>query len=126
MYIIPRYENESIKIISWNKKRVICDRKIVDSSAFQFLSVARWNLQEMVHIILLLQLNDNARTRSWEQFELVTDAVKFICSKYEEFLKKKNPNQPYLTYNIISLYAYIDQVPLTKFLIIFIKLFYKF
>lgn len=59
-----------------------------------------------------MQFGDNARTRSWQDFTKVNDAMKFICTKYEEFLKKKNPQQAYLTYNIIDLYAYIDSVGL--------------
>jgi Enhancer of rudimentary len=64
----------------------------------------------MVHILLLLQFGENPRTKNYQDFEQISDAVKFICSKYEEFLKRKNPNQPYISYNIIDLYSYIDSV----------------
>ena len=74
------------------------------------MSVPRDNLLEMVHIILLMQFGDNAKSRNWHDFTKVNDAMKFICTKYEEFLKKKNPDQAYLTYNIIDLYTYIDSV----------------
>lgn len=83
---------------------------LIQVDALFQMSVPRDNSLEMVHIILLMQFGDNARTRSWQDFTKINDAMKFICTKYEEFLKKKNPQQAYLTYNIIDLYAYIDSV----------------
>jgi hypothetical protein len=68
----------------------------------------------MVHIILLIQFNNNLKTKHYYDFESISDAVKHICKLYEEKLKKHNQKIPYLTYDILHLYQYIDEVIYTK------------
>jgi len=71
----------------------------------------------MVHIILLIQFNSNSKTRHYYDFESISDAVKHIISLYEAKLKKINQKIPYLTYDIMHLYEYIDEVIRTKIII---------
>ena len=64
----------------------------------------------MVHLILLIQFSNNPKTKRYYDFESISDAVKHICTLYEERLKKINQEVPYITYDIMHLYQYIDEV----------------
>ncbi|CRL07015.1 CLUMA_CG020008, isoform A [Clunio marinus] len=64
----------------------------------------------MVHIILLIQYAGSARTKSWAEFKCSRDCVKYICTMYEENLKKANSHLPQITYDISDLYNYIDDL----------------
>ena len=72
----------------------------------------------MVHIILLIQFSSNSKTKHYYDFESISDAVNHIIALYEAKLKKINQNIPYLTYDIMHLYQYIDEVISTKIMII--------
>lgn len=64
----------------------------------------------MVHIILLIQFNADPKTKHYYDCESISGAVKHICKLYEERLKKINKEIPYITYDIMHLYQYIDEV----------------
>ena len=64
----------------------------------------------MVHIILLIQYTGSSKTKHYFDCESVEDAVKYIISIYEDKLKKINSNLTHVTYNILDLYEYIDEV----------------
>lgn len=64
----------------------------------------------MVHLILLIQFTNNVKTRRYHDCESIAECVKYICSLYEESLKKRNQNMSYITYDIMNLYQYIDEV----------------
>ncbi|CAG9802351.1 unnamed protein product [Chironomus riparius] len=64
----------------------------------------------MVHLILLIQFSSNPKSKHYYDFESIPDAVKHICTLYEEKLKKINQKVPYITYDIMNLYQYVDEL----------------
>jgi len=60
------------------------------------------------HTILLIQFTNSRATRTYADYESVTEAMSGICQLFEEKLKKENPNTRNITYDIRDLYNYID------------------
>jgi hypothetical protein len=50
----------------------------------------------------------NPATRTFSDFETVTEAMNGICQLYEQRLKQMNPGVRNITYDITELYAFID------------------
>uniref|UniRef100_A0A8R1E275 Enhancer of rudimentary homolog n=1 Tax=Caenorhabditis japonica TaxID=281687 RepID=A0A8R1E275_CAEJA len=64
----------------------------------------------MSHTILLLQPTENIESRSWSDYETINDCLDGICKVYEEFLKKKTPSRQTITYDISTLFDFIDDL----------------
>ena len=62
------------------------------------------------HTLLLVQFNTTVASRTFLDFESLSDAMNGICALYEKELKVLNPKMPNITYDISDLYAYIDQL----------------
>uniref|UniRef100_A0A1I7U724 Enhancer of rudimentary homolog n=1 Tax=Caenorhabditis tropicalis TaxID=1561998 RepID=A0A1I7U724_9PELO len=64
----------------------------------------------MSHTILLLQPTDNIESRSWSDYESTNDCLEGICKVYEEYLKKRTPTEPSITYDISDLFEFIEDL----------------
>ncbi|EKX33120.1 hypothetical protein GUITHDRAFT_90822 [Guillardia theta CCMP2712] len=62
------------------------------------------------HTIVLLQETASKSTRTFSDFESVSEAMNGICQLYEQRLKQMNPGMRNITYDISELYAFIDQL----------------
>ena len=61
------------------------------------------------HTILLVQPSaKKPDTRTWSDYETVNQCLEGICKIYEEHLKRQNPNEPTITYDIPQLFDFID------------------
>uniref|UniRef100_A0A182MJE4 Enhancer of rudimentary homolog n=1 Tax=Anopheles culicifacies TaxID=139723 RepID=A0A182MJE4_9DIPT len=63
----------------------------------------------MSHTILLLQPDQDAKSRTYCDFESINDCLEGVCSIYEEHLKKCNPGKRTITYDDEQLFEYMDQ-----------------
>lgn len=61
------------------------------------------------HTIVLIQFNLE-RSRSYYDYETLSEALNGICSLYEARLKFKNPNKPNITYSIAELFEWMDKM----------------
>jgi Enhancer of rudimentary len=57
-----------------------------------------------------MQYSLDSRTRNWKDFESYTGLVEHICARFEGVLKKESPNLPHITYNIMDLFNFVDNV----------------
>ena len=82
----------------------------------------------MSHTILLLQSTNKLDSRTYSDYESVDECldgkwycnwIKLvdrsfihlgICKVFEEYLKKRNPTSPSITYDISELFEFIDQI----------------
>lgn len=62
----------------------------------------------MAHTILLVQAGARLETRTYSDYESVNDCMEGVCKIFEEYLKRKNPNTPTITYDISQLFDFID------------------
>eukprot|EP00287_Rhodomonas_sp_CCMP768_P005811 CAMPEP_0196738634 /NCGR_PEP_ID=MMETSP1091-20130531/15912_1 /TAXON_ID=302021 /ORGANISM="Rhodomonas sp., Strain CCMP768" /LENGTH=156 /DNA_ID=CAMNT_0042082611 /DNA_START=20 /DNA_END=491 /DNA_ORIENTATION=+ len=62
------------------------------------------------HTIVLLQETASKSTRTFSDFESVSDAMNGICQLYEQRLKQMNPGVRNITYDITELYRFIDEL----------------
>ena len=62
----------------------------------------------MSHTILLVQPTRKLEARSYGDFESMNEALEGLCRIYEEQLKRENPHQQTITYDISQLFDYID------------------
>ncbi|RDX81305.1 Enhancer of rudimentary-like protein, partial [Mucuna pruriens] len=60
------------------------------------------------HTIILMQTSQNRATRTFMDFESITQAMDGICALYERKLKELNPAIRNLSYDIVDLYNFID------------------
>ncbi|KAL5144818.1 Enhancer of rudimentary [Glycine soja] len=60
------------------------------------------------HTIILMQASPNRATRTFMDFESITQAMGGICALYERKLKELNPAIRNLSYDIVDLYNFID------------------
>ncbi|XVF35692.1 hypothetical protein REPUB_Repub18cG0167900 [Reevesia pubescens] len=60
------------------------------------------------HTIVLIQTSQNRATRTFMDFDSVTQAMDGICGLYERKLKELNPATRNITYDIADLYNFID------------------
>uniref|UniRef100_H2ZS49 Enhancer of rudimentary homolog n=1 Tax=Latimeria chalumnae TaxID=7897 RepID=H2ZS49_LATCH len=61
----------------------------------------------MSHTILLVQ---PTKRRTYANYESVNECMEGVCKTYEEHLKKKNPNDPSIAYDISQLFDFIDDL----------------
>jgi len=64
----------------------------------------------MGHTIVLMQPG-NKTSRTFMDYENVSEAMDGICGVFERELKRLNPNLANITYDIQDLYNYIDRMP---------------
>jgi len=64
----------------------------------------------MKHTIVLAQFTQNKNTRTYSDYESVSNAMDGICQLYEQRLKQLNPTTRSITYDISDLYTYIDDL----------------
>eukprot|EP00002_Diphylleia_rotans_P023814 TRINITY_DN468_c0_g1_i1.p2 TRINITY_DN468_c0_g1~~TRINITY_DN468_c0_g1_i1.p2 ORF type:complete len:102 (-),score=27.18 TRINITY_DN468_c0_g1_i1:232-537(-) len=62
------------------------------------------------HTIVLVQYTPDLRSRTFMDYEAVNQAVEGICGMYEQVLRQQHPNRADFTYDLTSLYAYIDKL----------------
>ncbi|CAI2352632.1 unnamed protein product [Caenorhabditis sp. 36 PRJEB53466] len=60
------------------------------------------------HTILLIQTSSRLDTRTWADFESVTDALDSLCKMFEEFLAKKTSGP--VTYDVSQVYEFLDKM----------------
>ncbi|CAJ0569899.1 unnamed protein product, partial [Mesorhabditis spiculigera] len=63
-----------------------------------------------MHTILLMQPTGKLESRTWSDYETLRECLEAICKIYEEFLKKHNPGQPSITYDVSNLFDFIDKL----------------
>ncbi|CAJ0963785.1 unnamed protein product, partial [Mesorhabditis belari] len=63
-----------------------------------------------MHTILLMQPTSKLDSRTWSDYETLRECLEAICKIYEEFLKKHNPGQPSITYDVSNLFDFIDKL----------------
>lgn len=51
-----------------------------------------------------------ARGRTYADYEPVNECMEGVCEMYEEHLKRMNPNSPSITYDISQLFDFIDDL----------------
>uniref|UniRef100_A0A914GS80 Enhancer of rudimentary homolog n=1 Tax=Globodera rostochiensis TaxID=31243 RepID=A0A914GS80_GLORO len=64
----------------------------------------------MAHTILLIQSSAKVDSRTWSDYETLTDCMEAVCKIYEEHLKKLNPDVPCIQYDISELFKFIDRL----------------
>mmetsp|Transcript_27278 Transcript_27278/g.76161 ORF Transcript_27278/g.76161 Transcript_27278/m.76161 type:complete len:106 (+) Transcript_27278:136-453(+) len=62
------------------------------------------------HTIILVQQTPNMASRTFYDYESLTQAMNGVCRLFEEQLKRKNPHVANITYDINDLYGYIDGI----------------
>ncbi|XP_071737354.1 enhancer of rudimentary homolog isoform X1 [Rutidosis leptorrhynchoides] len=60
------------------------------------------------HTIILMQTSHNRSTRTFMDYESISQAMDGICALYERKLKELNPTIRNITYDIEDLYNFID------------------
>jgi len=60
------------------------------------------------HTIILSQYTNQKNSRTFLDYETVTQAMDAICKMFEEKLKQLNPDKPQLVYGINEINSYID------------------
>ena len=63
------------------------------------------------HTILLVQPLKRPESKTFADYESVHEALEGICKMFEEHLKRTNPDQPTITYDIAELFEFIDALP---------------
>uniref|UniRef100_A0A0M3I5T7 Enhancer of rudimentary homolog n=1 Tax=Ascaris lumbricoides TaxID=6252 RepID=A0A0M3I5T7_ASCLU len=64
----------------------------------------------MSHTILLMQPTARHDSRSWTDFESLTECIEGVCQIFEENLKKLNPDSASITYDVQNLFDFIDRL----------------
>ncbi|KAJ1492231.1 enhancer of rudimentary, partial [Baffinella frigidus] len=62
------------------------------------------------HTIVLLQETGNMSSRTFSDFESISEAMNGICQLYETRLKGLNPGMRNITYDITDLYSFIENL----------------
>eukprot|EP01004_Peranema_trichophorum_P000990 NODE_11140_length_470_cov_28.135447_g10485_i0.p1 GENE.NODE_11140_length_470_cov_28.135447_g10485_i0~~NODE_11140_length_470_cov_28.135447_g10485_i0.p1 ORF type:complete len:103 (-),score=4.30 NODE_11140_length_470_cov_28.135447_g10485_i0:105-413(-) len=62
------------------------------------------------HTIVLTQPTTNPATRSYADYETVSDAMDGVCQIYETRLKQENPQFRNITYDITDLLTFLDHL----------------
>lgn len=63
------------------------------------------------HTIILVQFTTQETSKKWADFQDVNKALSYLCSTFEEKLKRDFPNRKEITYNASELMQYIDSLP---------------
>mmetsp|Transcript_4210 Transcript_4210/g.15882 ORF Transcript_4210/g.15882 Transcript_4210/m.15882 type:complete len:101 (-) Transcript_4210:429-731(-) len=64
----------------------------------------------MPHTIILIQTTPNQATRTYYDYESMTEALTGVCSIYEGILKKQQATSRRITYNVQELFEWIDKL----------------
>jgi hypothetical protein len=64
----------------------------------------------MAHTILLVQPGSKPESRTYSDYETVSEAMEGVCKVYEEHLKGLNPSRPAITYDISQLFDFLDEL----------------
>lgn len=62
----------------------------------------------MSHTIVLVQPTNSKASRTFSDYESVSQAMDGVCAMFEKRLKELNPQMRQITYDINDLYRYID------------------
>merc|ERR1712167_545725 len=62
------------------------------------------------HTILLVQYTKDPKTRSFQDYETVTQGMDGVCKMYEKKLKELNPHVRQISYDIADLFKYVDSL----------------
>eukprot|EP00922_Rhytidocystis_sp_ex-Travisia-forbesii_P018574 GHVS01027581.1.p2 GENE.GHVS01027581.1~~GHVS01027581.1.p2 ORF type:complete len:105 (+),score=6.84 GHVS01027581.1:216-530(+) len=62
------------------------------------------------HTIVLVQFSRSKDSRSYLDYDSLSLALDGICQMYEQGLKLSNPNLRNITYDVMDLFKYIDQL----------------
>eukprot|EP00116_Pleurobrachia_bachei_P017415 sb/3477677/ len=62
------------------------------------------------HTILLVQPSHKPTSRTYCDYETLTEALEGVCKIYEEHLKELNPSSLSITYDISQLFDFIDDL----------------
>ncbi|KAG6503292.1 hypothetical protein ZIOFF_035603 [Zingiber officinale] len=65
-------------------------------------------MQANRHTIILMQSSPNRATRTFMDYDSISQAMDGICGLYERKLKEINPTVQNITYDISDLYNFID------------------
>ncbi|KAJ3679189.1 hypothetical protein LUZ60_017200 [Juncus effusus] len=60
------------------------------------------------HTIILLQTTQSRASRTFIDFDSISQAIDGICGMYERKIKEMNPHLHNITYDITDLYNFID------------------
>lgn len=60
------------------------------------------------HTVLLIQTSPRLDSRTWGDYESVTDALDAVCKMFEEFLAKKSAGP--VTYDVSQVYEFLDKL----------------
>lgn len=63
------------------------------------------------HSILLMQQELDRRTRTYHDYETLTQCLDGICRIFEAELRRLNPTIPTLTYDVSDLQRWIESLP---------------
>ncbi|KAK6191491.1 hypothetical protein SNE40_003166 [Patella caerulea] len=64
----------------------------------------------MSHTILLVQPHSRPDTRTYSDYESLNECLEGVCKIFEEHLKRLNPDQQSITYDISQLFEFIEQL----------------
>ncbi|KAL3316941.1 hypothetical protein Ciccas_004405 [Cichlidogyrus casuarinus] len=68
-------------------------------------------LTEKRHTILFLQPSaKNPESRTWADYDSMSQCLEGICKIYEEHLKRAHPDRPSITYNVDNLFDFIKSM----------------
>merc|ERR1719498_48072 len=60
------------------------------------------------HTIVLAQFDQSKQSRSYIDYESVSEALDGVCQLYEQGLKVTNPKRKSITYDVSDLFNFID------------------
>eukprot|EP00923_Selenidium_pygospionis_P053084 GHVN01091954.1.p1 GENE.GHVN01091954.1~~GHVN01091954.1.p1 ORF type:complete len:105 (+),score=8.94 GHVN01091954.1:73-387(+) len=64
----------------------------------------------MAHTIVMVQFSSDRNSRTYMDYESETEAFDGVCQLYEQALKVLNPGGKDVSYEILDLYRYIDNL----------------
>lgn len=62
------------------------------------------------HTILLLQTTSKPESRSWSDYDTVTQCLEAVCKVYEEHLKRTRRADESHSYDVAELFDFIDRL----------------
>eukprot|EP00933_Yihiella_yeosuensis_P034546 TRINITY_DN2801_c1_g1_i1.p1 TRINITY_DN2801_c1_g1~~TRINITY_DN2801_c1_g1_i1.p1 ORF type:complete len:126 (+),score=13.48 TRINITY_DN2801_c1_g1_i1:57-380(+) len=62
------------------------------------------------HTIVLVQFDESKDTRSYIDYQSVTEALDGVCQLYEQSLKAMNPDLRSASYDVTDLFSFIDNL----------------
>ncbi|GMH34249.1 hypothetical protein BSKO_02083 [Bryopsis sp. KO-2023] len=67
-------------------------------------------MSEGRHTILLIQTTKSRSSRTYLDYESVSEAMDGICGLFEKKLKESQPTQRLLSYDVEQLYGFLDEM----------------